>query len=230
VNNEEVYLMVIAPHPDDSEVGTGGTVARLTGEGKRVVYIICTNGNKGSSDRTMTPEKLAKIREKEQRNAAAVLGVTEVVFLGYPDQGLDDTAEFRKSLVRVIRQYRPFVVATSDPYRKYMWHRDHRICGQVAADAVFPFARDHMAYPDLLAGGLEPFKVREMWFWGTDDPNFRFDITATLEKKLEALACHKSQFEMTPQMRERMAGMAKMNAKGEKFELAEAFHRVEMRY
>ncbi len=230
MNNDEVYLMVIAPHPDDSEVGTGGTVARLTGEGKRVVYIICTNGNKGSSDRTITPEKLAGIREKEQRAAAAVLGVTEVVFLGYPDQGLDDTAEFRKALVRVIRQYRPYVVATSDPYRKYMWHRDHRICGQVAADAVFPFARDHMAYPDLLAEGLEPFKVREMWFWGTDDPNFRSDITDTLEKKMEALACHKSQFEMSHQMRERMAGMAKMNAKGEKFELAEAFHRVEMRY
>jgi LmbE family N-acetylglucosaminyl deacetylase len=230
VNNDEVYLMVIAPHPDDSEFGAAGTVARLTGEGKRVVYVICTNGNKGSSDRTMTPQKLAGIREKEQRAAASVLGVTEVVFLGYPDQGLDDTAEFRKALVRVIRQYRPYVVATSDPYRKYMWHRDHRICGQVAADAVFPFARDHMAYPDLLAEGLEPFKVREMWFWGTDDPNFCSDITATLEKKLEALACHKSQLDMTPQMRERMAGMAKMNAKGEKFELAEAFHRVEMRY
>ena len=230
MNNNEVYLMVIAPHPDDSEFGTGGTVARLTGEGKRVVYVICTNGNKGSSDRMMTPQKLARIREKEQRAAASVLGVTEVVFLGYPDQGLDDTAEFRKALVRVIRQYRPYVVATSDPYRKYMWHRDHRICGQVAADAVFPFARDHMAYPDLLAEGLEPFKVREMWFWGTDDPNFSSDITATLGKKLEALACHKSQLDMTPQMRERMAGMAKMNAKGEKFELAEAFHRVEMRY
>jgi LmbE family N-acetylglucosaminyl deacetylase len=228
--NELFYLMVIAPHPDDSEFGIGGTVARLTKEGKKVIYVICTNGDKGSSDRTMTPEKLAAIREKEQRAAAKTLGVTDVVFLGYPDQGLDDTPDFRKALVRVIRQYRPRVVATSDPYRKYMWHRDHRICGQVVADAVFPFARDHMAYPDLLEEGLEPFKVREMWFWGTDDPNFRSDITGTLENKLEALACHKSQLEVTPQMRERMSGMAKMNAKGEKFALAEAFHRVEMRY
>jgi LmbE family N-acetylglucosaminyl deacetylase len=227
---EDVYLMVIAPHPDDSEFGIGGTVARLTEEGKNVVYVVCTNGDKGSSDRKMTPERLAKIREKEQRAAAATLGVTEVVFLGYPDQGLDDTAEFRKALVRVIRQYRPHVVATSDPYRKYMWHRDHRITGQVVADAVFPFARDHMAYPDLLAEGYEPHKVREMWFWGTDDPNFCSDVTATLEKKLVALACHQSQLDVTPQMRERMTGMARMNAKGEKFELAEAFHRVEMRY
>ena len=228
--SEPVYLMVIAPHPDDSEFGIAGTVARLTQEGKNVVYVICTNGNKGSSDRKMTPGKLAKIREKEQRAAAATLGVSEVVFLGYPDQGLDDTAEFRKALVRVIRQYQPHVVATCDPYRKYMWHRDHRITGQVAADAVFPFARDHMAYPDLLAEGLEPHKVREMWFWGTDDPNFRSDITATFENKLAALACHTSQVDVSAGMRDRLMGFAKMNAKGEKFELAEAFHRVEMRY
>ena len=228
--SDEIYLMVIAPHPDDSEFGIGGTVARLTKEGKKVVYVICTNGNKGSSDRTMTPEKLAKIREKEQRNAAETLGVSEVVFLGYPDQGLEDSAEFRKALVRVIRQYKPYIVATSDPYRKYMWHRDHRICGQVAADAVFPYARDHMAYPDLLAERLEPHKVREMWFWGTDDPNFRSDVTGTLDDKFNALACHKSQVSVGTAMRERLIGFAKMNAKGEKFELAEAFHRVEMRY
>lgn len=227
---DSIYLMVIAPHPDDSEFGVAGTVARLTKEGKKVVYVICTNGNKGSSDRKMTPEKLVKIREKEQKAAADLLGVSEVVFLGYPDQGLEDNNDFRKALVRVIRQYRPHVVATADPYRKYMWHRDHRITGQVAADAVYPFARDHMAYPDLLQEGLEPHKVREMWFWGTDDPNFRSDITDTIETKLSALACHKSQFDVSKEMKDRLMGMAKMNAKGEKFELGEAFHRIEMRY
>jgi LmbE family N-acetylglucosaminyl deacetylase len=229
--NEPVYLMVISPHPDDSEFGVAGTVARLTREGKRVVYVICTNGDKGTSDRKMKPERLARIREKEQRAAAKLLGVSDVVFLGYPDQGLDDTTEFRKKLVRVIRQYRPQVVATADPYRKYMWHRDHRITGQVAADAVFPFARDHLSYPDLLAEGLEPHKVREMWFWGTDDPNFRSDITATIDTKIAALGCHQSQVgDVAPEMRERLMNFARMNAKGEKFELAEAFHRVEMRY
>ncbi len=227
---DSVYLMVIAPHPDDSEFGIAGTVAGLAREGKKVVYVICTNGDKGTSDRRLTPARLAKTREKEQRAAADLLGVKEVVFLGYPDQGLEDTTEFRKALVRVIRQYRPYVVATSDPYRKYMWHRDHRICGQVAADAVFPYARDHLSYPDLLAEGLEPHKVREMWFWGTDDPNFRSDITGTFETKLAALACHQSQVDVNQGMRERLLSFARMNAKGEKFELAEAFHRVEMRY
>jgi LmbE family N-acetylglucosaminyl deacetylase len=229
--SEPVYLMVISPHPDDSEFGVAGTVARLTQEGKRVVYVICTNGDKGTSDRKMKPEKLAKIREEEQRAAARLLGVSEVVFLGYPDQSLNDTDEFRKALVRVIRQYRPQVVATADPYRKYMWHRDHRVTGQVAADAVFPFARDHLSYPEMLAEGLEPHKVREMWFWGTDDPNFRSDITATIDTKIAALGCHQSQVgDVPPEMRERLLDFARMNAKGEKFELAEAFHRVEMRY
>jgi LmbE family N-acetylglucosaminyl deacetylase len=229
--NEPVYLMVISPHPDDSEFAVAGTVARLTQEGKKVVYVICTNGDKGTSDRKMKPEKLAKIREREQRAAAKLLGVSKVVFLDYPDQSLEDTAEFRKTLVRVIRQYRPQVVATADPYRKYMWHRDHRITGQVAADAVFPYARDHLSYPDLLAEGLEPHKVREIWFWGSEEPNFRSDITATIDTKMAALGCHKSQVgDVPPEMRERMMGFARMNAKGEKFELGEAFHRVEMRY
>jgi LmbE family N-acetylglucosaminyl deacetylase len=227
---DQIYLMVIAPHPDDSEFGVAGTVARLTGEGKKVVYVICTNGDKGSSDRKMTPEKLAKIREKEQRAAAAILGVSEVVFLGYPDQGLEDNHDFRKALVRIIRKYKPHVVATADPYRRYMWHRDHRITGQVAADAVYPYARDHMAYPDLLDEGYEPHKVREMWFWGTEDPNFRSDITDTFDKKLAALACHKSQFDVGKEMKERMLNFARTNAQGEKFKMAEAFHRVELRY
>jgi len=228
--NNDIYLMVISPHPDDCEFGVAGTVARLTKEGRQVVYVICTNGDKGTSDRSLTSEVLAKIRKKEQLAAAKVLGVKKTVFLGYPDQGVEDCHEFRRDLVREIRRYRPFAVATADPFRKYMWHRDHRITGIVAADAVFPYARDHLAYPELLEDGLEPHKVREMWFWGSEEPNFRQDITDTFETKLDALACHKSQFEVSAEMKARMKDFARMNAKGEKFGLAEAFHRVEMRY
>ncbi|MBN1161755.1 MAG: PIG-L family deacetylase [Dehalococcoidales bacterium] len=228
--DDGVYLMVISPHPDDCEFGVAGTVARLTREVKNVVYVICTNGNKGTSDRSLTPEKLAEIREREQLDAAKVLGVKETIFLKYPDQELEDCHHFRRDLVRVIRKYKPFAVATTDPYRKYMWHRDHRITGIVAADAVFPCARDHLAYPELLEEGLEPHKVREMWFWGSDEPNFRQDITDTFDIKLQALRCHKSQVgDVPPEMVNRMKGFAKMNARGEKFELAEAFHCVEMR-
>ncbi|MDD5493020.1 MAG: PIG-L family deacetylase, partial [bacterium] len=152
------------------------------------------------------------------------------VFLGYPDQGLEDCDDFRRALVRVIRRYKPYVVATCDPYRKYMSHRDHRIAGIVTADAVYPFSRDHLSYPELLKEGLEPHKVREMWFWGAEDPNFKQNITDTIDLKMDALKCHKSQLgDVPPEMRNRMIEFAKINAKGEKFELAEAFHRVELR-
>jgi LmbE family N-acetylglucosaminyl deacetylase len=228
---DDVYLLVIAPHPDDPEFAISGTVARLAKEGKKVVYVICTNGDKGTSDRSIRPEDLAKTRQQEELAAANVLGVSEVVFLGYPDQGIEDTSEFRRELVKQIRKFRPFVVATADPYRRYMWHRDHRITGQVVLDAVFPYARDHLAYPDLLEAGFEPHKAREMWFWAAEEPNLRLDVTDTFETKLAALRCHKSQVgEVSPEMVTRLREWAKMNAKGEKFELGEAFHRVEMRY
>jgi LmbE family N-acetylglucosaminyl deacetylase len=229
--SDEIYLMVVSPHPDDCEFGVAGTVARLTKEGKQVVYVICTNGDKGTSDRNLKPEKLAEIREKEQLAATKVLGVKETVFLRYPDQGLEDGHDFRRNLVRQIRHFRPFAVATADPYRKYMWHRDHRITGIVTLDAVFPYARDHLAYPELLEEGLEPHKVRETWFWGAEEPNYRVDITDTIDIKMAALACHQSQVgDIPPEMRVRMKDFARMNARGEKFEFAEAFYRIEMRY
>lgn len=228
---DQIYLMVVTPHPDDAEFGVAGTVAHLTQEGEKVIYVVCTNGDKGTSDRNMKPEELARIREQEQLAAAKLLGVSDVVFLRYPDQTLEDSNEFRKALVRVIRTYRPYVVVTADPYRKYMWHRDHRIAGQVTLDAVFPYSRDHLSYPELLEEGLQPHKVREMWFWASDDVNYRLNVTDTFDIKLAALGCHKSQVgDIPPEMRERMRDFARMNAEGEDFELAEAFHRIELRY
>lgn len=220
--------MVIVAHPDDAEFGVAGTVARWTGEGKRVVYVVCTDGEKGTTDRRVRPEDLARTRRDEQRAAAAALGVAQVVFLGYPDQGLEDTPEFRKRLVRELRTHRPAIVATSDPYRRYIWHRDHRILGQVVLDAVFPFARDHLAYPDLLEEGLEPHKVAEVWFFGSEDPNHRVDLAPTFARKLEALRCHESQVreldrpDLEGWLRQRCRDMAGDS----EFELAEAFHRV----
>jgi len=225
-----VYAMVVTPHPDDAEFGIAGTVARWTREDKQVIYVVCTNGNKGTNDRSLSPEDLSKIRKKEQLNAADVLGVGDVIFLGYPDQGLEDTSEFRKKVVRLIREYQPTVVVTADPYRRYIWHRDHRITGQVVLDAVFPYARDHLAYPELLDEGLEPHKVKEILFWAAEDSNCRLDITDTFDIKLSALRCHKSQVghRSVQELEERMRKRYKEFAEGEDFELAEAFHRVEI--
>ena len=150
-------VLVVIPHPDDAEFGVAGTIASMTAEGKQVVYLVCTNGDKGTSDRSLSPDQLTKIREREQNSAARTLGVREVVFLGYPDQGLEDTPSFRKEIVGIIRRFRPRIVMTSDPYHRYVWHRDHRITGLVTLDAVFPYARDHLAAPPcsmLTAPGL----------------------------------------------------------------------------
>ena len=229
---EQAEVMVVTPHPDDAEYGVAGTVARWTREGKNVIYVVCTNGDKGTSDANVKPDKLARIREREQMAAARLLRVREVTFLRHPDQSLEDTPGFRKEIVRLIRIYRPEAVVTADPYRRYIWHRDHRITGQVTLDAVFPYARDSLAYPDLLQEGLEPHKVREVLLWASEEPNYRCDITDTFDIKLAALRCHKSQVgdDLSPDLRKWLVQRAKDNAQGEDYELAEAFHRVEIKW
>ncbi len=230
METEASHVMVVTPHPDDAEYGVAGTVARWVAQGLTVVYVVCTSGDKGTSDPNIKPEELARTREEEQTAAADLLGVKEVVFLRRPDQGLEDTHEFRKEIVRCIRRYKPNTVVTADPHRRYVWHRDHRITGRVTLDAVFPYARDHLSYPDLLEAGLYPHKVDVVLLWGTEEVNCRFDITETFHAKLAALRCHKSQVGHIPteELERRLRERAESLAQGEKFLLAEGFHRVEI--
>jgi len=230
MSRQRADVLVVTPHPDDAEFGVAGTVAVWSAEGREIVYVVCTNGDKGSSDATVRPGELAKIREEEQKAAAKVLGVREVIFLRHPDQGLEDTPEFRKELVRLIRTYGPETVVTADPYRRYLWHRDHRITGQVTLDAVFPYARDPLSYPELLKEGLQPHKVREVLLWASEDVNYRCDISETFHLKLAALRCHKSQVGQVPkeELEDRLRQRHSLMAEGESFALAEAFHRVEI--
>jgi len=223
-------VMVVTPHPDDAEYGVAGTVVRWVGQGREIVYVVCTNGDKGTSDTSVKPEELAKTREEEQIAAANLLGVREVIFLRHPDQGLEDTPEFRKEIVRLIRMYRPETVVTADPYRRYIWHRDHRMTGQVTLDAIFPYARDIFSYPDLAKEGLDPHKVKEVLLWGTEDINYRSDITETFDVKLSALRCHKSQVGHIPlqELEDRLRERHRSLAQGEEYKLAEGFHRVEI--
>jgi len=219
--------MIIAPHPDDPEFAISGTVAKWTNEGKMVIYVVCTNGNKGTDDPAILPEQLTEIRKCEQLDAAHTLGVGEVVFLGHDDQSLEDTTDFRKEIVKVIRSYQPDIVAAPDPHRKYVWHRDHRITGQVVMDAVYPFARDRLAYSDLLQSGFLPHKVKELLFWGAEQPNYFPDISLTFDRKIAALHCHKSQVGHFPEGWE--AGFKSVHALRAKdlgYDLAEAFYRV----
>ena len=230
MDTQLAHVLVVTPHPDDAEYGVAGTVARWTNEGRTVVYVVCTNGDKGTSDREMKPESLIKIREKEQIAAANLLGVKEVIFLGYQDQGLEETPQFRKDIVKQIRRFRPETVVTADPYRRYIWHRDHRITGRVTLDAVFPYARDHLSYPDLLEEGLEPHKVKEVLLWASENINHRLDITDTFPLKLNALREHKSQVGHIPrqELEGYLRGRAIQLSEAESFQLAEGFHREEV--
>ena len=225
---KKAHALVVMPHPDDVESRMGGTVARWTREGKGVIYVVCTNGDKGSSDPNMKPEELAGIREQEQLAAAEILGVREVVFLRYPDQSLEDTPEFRKEIVRMIRTYRPDIVVAVDSYGKYRDHRDHRIAMQVTLDAIFPYAGYAHSYPDFLEEGLQPHRVKEVLICGTQDPNYYLDITDTIDIKIAALRCHKSQVGDGPRAAEWMRQWAKNSAEGQDYELGEAFHREEI--
>jgi LmbE family N-acetylglucosaminyl deacetylase len=190
--------MVIMAHPDDPEFFCGGTVAQWAAAGAEITYLILTNGNKGSDDPEMTPEKLIGVRQREQRAAADVLGVKDIVFFDEPDGELQSTLELRRRVVAEIRRYRPDIVIGPDPSRcffanTYINHADHRAAGLVTIDAVFPAARNRMYHPELLEMGLEPHPVKEVYLAGPDQPNRWVDISPVFETKLKAILCHVSQ-------------------------------------
>ena len=227
--------MLVIPHPDDGESGCGGTVARWAREGCEVLYVVCTNGDKGSSDPEMTSERLAAMREAEQKNAGKVLGVHEIVFLGHGDGELEDTRAFRGQIVEQIRRWKPDVLLAMDPHRTSHSHRDHRISGQAALDAAFPFARDVLHYPEHLRAGLETHKVPTVLLWGSESPDVVVDIGATVDLKMKALAAHESQLS-TDMVRiegfaKRRAEAAAAEAKdhGFSFEYAEVFRKISFR-
>lgn len=223
-------ILAFAPHPLDIEMGMGGTIARFIREGKNVVYVICTNGDKASSDPDMMPEKLAVIRKQEQLNAAQLLGVEEVIFLNYPDLNLSYSPEFRNNILRLILEYRPETVATCDPYERYLSNPDHRITGQIVLDAVWPCALAPNTYRDLLRQGYKLHKVQEMLLWATEEPNYYCNITDTFDTKMAALSCYKSQVGDPPETEfiELVTGLNTKDAAGKNYKLGEAFHRLEV--
>lgn len=228
--------MLVIPHPDDGESGPGGSVAKWSRDGSHILFVICTNGDKGTSDPEMTSERLAAIREEEQLKAAAVAGAEDVVFLRYGDGELDDTREFRGRIVEQIRRWKPDVVLATDPVRiDSHGHRDHRVSGQVAMDACFPFARDRLHYAEHYVWGLEPHKVGSILLWGSERPDVVVDITDSIETKMQALAAHESQLSSDPARIEmfvkRRAEAAAERAleRGYDFKYAELFRRINFR-
>ena len=162
--------------------------------------------------------------------SAKLLGLTNVIFLAHPDQGVQNGDPFRKELVREIRAHRPDIVVTIDPERKWVRHQDNFVTGRVALDAVFPYARDYLAYPDLITEGLEPHKTLEVYLWGTDDPDTFIDIDDHFEDKIKALYCHASQMSTSiDEGRVRLRNRFSVHGPKVNAEVAEAFKRLELR-
>jgi len=192
--------MVVVAHPDDAEFGCSGTVAKWCRLGWEVVYVLCTDGSKGTSDREVSSEKLIEVRKREQIDAGKVLGLKDVMFLGYPDGYLQPTLELRKDISREIRRWKPDVLITTNPRRDllgggYIGHPDHFAAGEAALSAVYPAARDHLTFPDLLEEGFEPHKVREVWINMFGDAADRFNPLeeVDVDTSIRALYAHVSQ-------------------------------------
>jgi LmbE family N-acetylglucosaminyl deacetylase len=223
--------MVVVAHPDDAEFGSSGTVARWAKDGKDVFYVVVTDGSKGSSDPEMSAERLIATRREEQCEAARILGVRDVSFLGFPDGMLEPTLEVRKAITACIRRYKPDVVVTQSPVRDltvsvFVQHPDHLAVGEATFAAVYPCARDRMTFPELLAQGLEPHKVSEVWVNGTPAPDHFVDISETIETKQRALAAHSSQ--VKPETVQAMPERARKLGEPHGISYAEAFKRIRL--
>ena len=218
-------VLVVGAHPDDTEFGAGGTVAAFTAAGHAVHYIVCTDGSKGSKDRTVHPADLVRRRQAEQRGAAEELGVSSVTFLEQVDGEMENTRDVRLRIARRIRELRPYVLITHDAWRPWMLHPDHRAAGFAVTDA-FVAARDHLYLPELLEEGLEPWSVPELWLWGTLQPDHWVDTSATIERKLAALRHHESQISDFAALEERLRQGARETGEPHGMAYAEAFKRL----
>ena len=190
--------LAIFSHPDDAEFSAAATIAHLTAAVAEVHYVVTTDGGKGTEDPAVTSAQLTAVREAEQRAAADVLGVGEIIHLGHPDGYLEPSLALRRDIVRQIRRFRPDLVIAQNPIRRqdgnpFIGHPDHLATGEATLAAVYPAARDRLNFPELIAEGLEPWKVRQVLVSGVERPNLWVDVLRTFDVGLQALLCHVSQ-------------------------------------
>ena len=223
-------VLVIVAHPDDIESWCAGTVCRFTNVGRDVAYVLCTSGDKGTSDPTQTPEQVAARREAEQEAAARILGVESVTFLQWPDSEVEPTLVLRRELVRQIRLHRPDLVITHDPVPPYRLHPDHRAVGRATLDALFPCARDPLTFPEQIRDeGLQAHTVPEAWLFATEVPDRWVDIASTLPQKIAARLAHTSQHTDPQELERNWLRRAREVGAAVGLEAAEAFKMVDLR-
>ncbi len=221
-------VLVVVSHPDDAEFGAAATIAQLARAGARVDYVVTTDGGKGTDDPDVSSESLIATRVAEQRAAADLLGVSEIVHLGYPDGYLTPSLDVRRDITRQIRRFRPDLVITQNSQRRldrnpYIGHPDHLATGEATLAAIYPAARDHLNFPELWRDErLEPWKVRQVLVTGVEEPNLCLDVSDTFELGIESILAHTSQVDpekVTEQMRER----ARLIGEPQGIGLAQAF-------
>jgi LmbE family N-acetylglucosaminyl deacetylase len=224
-------VLCIAAHPDDLEFTVAGSVARWARQGRHVTFCLVTSGGAGVNEHTPSSDGLIPLRERETRAAARILGVRDVVFLGYEDGTLEPTLAMRRDLARVIRRARPDVVVCGDPTVRYyggeyLNHPDHRAAASAALDAVFPSAETRAIFPELLAEGLEPHKVKQVLITGSLAPDVFVDVGRTLRTKCRALKAHASQVGKGAWVDQLLEGWAARDGKRGGLRHAEAFKRM----
>jgi LmbE family N-acetylglucosaminyl deacetylase len=229
-------VLGVFAHPDDAEIGAGGTMAKWASQGREVHLLILTNGNKGSQVVGLDPDELARTRADETVAAGRVLGLKDVRVLETPDGELENTHGIRAAVVRRIREIRPRVVLSCDPTtwfmgNRYVNHADHRAAGAIACDSVFPGAGNPQFFDEQIAEGLEAWDVPEIWLSWSTDPNHHEDISGFLRTKLDALAAHASQVQddMLGFFEEWLPLEAAEAGRAIGAEHAESFRRLELR-
>ena len=215
--DEEIKrILVVMAHPDDCDFGAAGTIAQWTAKGIAVSYCIITNGDQGGEESGLSLEEMPAVRQREQREAGRILGVTEIRFLNYRDGSLFPSLELRKDIVREIRRSRPDRMLIQSPERNFerifASHPDHLAAGETALQAVYPDSRNPFAFTDLKADGFEPYRVREVWMTGTPTANHFVDVTETFDKKIAALHAHASQTAHNKEMATMVRAWGERNA------------------
>jgi LmbE family N-acetylglucosaminyl deacetylase len=223
--------LVIAAHPDDGDFGAAGYSMMLAERGWQVYFLVTTNGAKGTDDRDMPRERLIALRREEQREACRRMGVADVFFLDHEDGELTYNRGLLEQVVRHIRRLQPHTVLTHDPTDiiirdSFINHPDHRATGTAVLDAVYPTARDHLNFPEHLREGLEPHKVREVLLWSSNHPNFDFDISHLVDRKISVLSAHVTQFGK----QEDFATFSRDRWKSEDGRYLERFRRLELQF
>ena len=225
-------ILIILAHPDDPEFFCGASIYKWTQTGNRVDYLLMSKGEKGINDNFDDVPNIIKIREREQRNAADVLGVSDITYLDYQDGMMVPDIEARKKIVEKVRKHKPDILVTCDPTNyyvndHYINHPDHRAAGQIVLDAIFPAVQNKLYFPSLLEKGLKPHKLEEVWITLSKSPNTSLDVTEEWGTKIKALECHTSQVGDIMKFRQRMVGKG-IEENGE-IHYKELFYRIVFR-